>query len=363
MIFRTNKEDKEKYFESPALNQSSLKKLLVGIDYFVEEEKETSYFNIGSAVDAILTGYEGQFEEEFYLASVPKPSETIEAMLLSIYDNCTDKKASLLDSIDLVEETVIAFNYQPKWKLETRVSKILEHALYYEEIQKMDGRKVLSPEEKNIVDTVVEELRTNSVSKDLFGGNYPSNVDVYFQLPLFWMEENTPCKGLIDMAVIERDEKGVGTKVHLFDLKTTSSRTLDFGNSFRKYRYDIQAAWYMMGIEKNREKFNLSKDYEIEFSFIVASTNIPVMPLLFHTSMEAIEIGWRGRGETYVGDALVKNSLKGIEQLLEIYRYQEQHGWDLDKVIKESDGVFYLNWDFLTYKTVDKDGTEVWKRV
>ena len=54
----------DKYFESDALSQSSLKKLLTGINSFLNNQKEESelfytekgHFIIGSAVDMLLTG-------------------------------------------------------------------------------------------------------------------------------------------------------------------------------------------------------------------------------------------------------------------------------------------------------------------
>lgn len=366
MIFRTSKEEIARYWETEALNQSSLKKLLGGVDGFFEETpSNTPYFTIGSAVDTILTGYEGQFEEEFYISSVPKPTEAIEQILQLVYNNSTDKKAGLASQEALIEEAIIANNYQPRWKMETKVAKVLEHLAYYEEIQNMEGKKILDTESMMLVDDIVAELLSSPVSSELFKNTTAHNVDIYYQLPLYWKEDGIDCKGLLDIVVVTKNEDDIATDVVIFDLKTMSDKTTRFLNNFKKFRYDIQAAWYSRGLFSAEEiPFKIDEDITYSsFSFIVACTNYPIQPLRFDVSEKTMHIALMGREDVILDNAVVRYGVKGLKDLLDTYKFHMENGWNIDKEIAESDGVFILDWDNCFYKQVDKNGTEVWKKL
>ena len=99
----------DKYFESEALSQSVLKTLLGGLDTFLsnqEEEqelyyKEKGHFVIGSAVDCILTGQEGEFDKQYYVSQIEKkPSETEMSIIKMTFDDVVDNYAEKNDWID-----------------------------------------------------------------------------------------------------------------------------------------------------------------------------------------------------------------------------------------------------------------------
>ena len=88
-IIITPQAEIDAYFESSALSQSSLKLLLKGYHAFVEnrdsdedEKGEKSHLIIGSAVDLLLTGEEGEFQKQYYVSTLEKkPSSTEKSAL------------------------------------------------------------------------------------------------------------------------------------------------------------------------------------------------------------------------------------------------------------------------------------------
>ena len=365
MIYRTSKSEIDKYRENPALSQSDLKKLLLGLDAFTKEEpeSETLPMIIGSAVDTILTGQKGDFEKEFYISTVTKPSDTMEAMLVAIYNNAPDKNLGLDDLKDLVEEVVTDFNYQPNWKIETRISKVVENFGYYEELKASAGKTVISLDTMTIIDNVVNSLQTNPVTASLFSTTERTNIDFYYQLPIFWEYMGVNCKGLIDLVIVEKDMEGLVRSVTPYDLKTMGESTLKFIDSVKKRRYDIQAAWYTYGLLNCKELPFSSTNNLKPFKFIVESTTNPGRPIIYECSEEILKCGFTGIPELIIEGRVIRKNIIGFNQLMELYLYYEKEGWREEKSILESNGRMILNWDTVGYYKDTENGDKIWQEI
>ena len=78
MVFVTPQKEIDAYFASPALSQSYIKPLTSGLENFLSKAKQykeeeqnedgvdKEHLLIGSAVDCILTGEEGRFDDIYY---------------------------------------------------------------------------------------------------------------------------------------------------------------------------------------------------------------------------------------------------------------------------------------------------------
>ena len=94
------------YFESPAINQSTLKMLAGGLDSMMaqlakrkkdkeEGKPEPDYFTLGSAVDLILTGEEGEYEDAYYVSKMEKvPSEIERQIVDQVFNEVADTTKS-----------------------------------------------------------------------------------------------------------------------------------------------------------------------------------------------------------------------------------------------------------------------------
>ena len=96
-VYITPQSEIDKYFESENLNQSRLKSLEQGLSKFLDTEKltdkelyygENKSFIKGSAVDCLLTGEEGKFEDLYYISDIEtKPSDTEMSIINMVFDD------------------------------------------------------------------------------------------------------------------------------------------------------------------------------------------------------------------------------------------------------------------------------------
>ncbi len=366
------------YYESDALNQSTLKDLGQGFESFMakQEKKETegipSYFAIGSAVDTILTGADGEFEKQFYVSElINKPSDTEIEIVKLVFDDVyqDNMEASLSDLRGSILDAVNQVGWQSRWKDETRIDKIITNGSeYYEDLKCAFGKTILSSEQKSLIDSVVKSLKENERTKKYFDRDKYSKsniVDIYYQLPIYFEYKGLQCKALLDMLTIIKDDKGSIISVHPIDLKTMSGNTIDFLSNLKRLRYDIQAAWYTEALSSESSSFKLSSeivpDIIQNFEFVVESTTNPGTPLVFTLSDELMSIGKYGRKPINIQDVgnlfdqegyrdiPVVYPIKGFDKLVDDYKYYEEQGWKENKLITKSKGKLILNWEGITY--------------
>jgi len=361
----------DKYFESDALSQSLLKKLLGGIDSFLNNQKEESelyytekgHFIIGSAVDTILTGEEGEFDKQYYVSQIEKkPSDTEMSIINLIFDevvllNPNKELEELSIYPGSIQKSIEEHGWQSNWKMETKIAKIIDvGSNYFEDLKKGYGKQILTTSEKQLIDDIVVSLKSNSRTSKFFDRNALSRaegVTVYYQLPIYFMYKGINCKALLDLLIVIRDETGKIISVQAFDLKTMNGSTLKFLNNLKSFRYDIQAAWYTEALLGSPSSFELEglikEDLLRNFTFIVESNTNPGQPLLFEIDEEILDIGKNGRPDLIVTgngtEDIIKQGVKGFDELIDIYIYQNENGWKEEKVVTDNDGVLKIGWN------------------
>ena len=377
-VIVTPKEEIDNYFSSSALSQSKLKTLDKGLAAFVKDQSETELyyqenesFVLGSAVDCILTGERGQFDKEYHISTIDKkPSEVLMSICNSLIDIALDDYNNIQQDLNWIpkpfkefveDDWDILFNqarvenvcndhaYGKSYKAPTKLAKVLEHSDYIKDQIKGEGKQVLSKQEKDIVDTIVYNLTTNPVTSNLFDRNSYTEglIDVYYQLPIYFNWENIECKALLDLVIVFKSEEGEVLEVHPYDLKTMSGPTHKFLFNVKKFRYDVQAAFYTKALI---EKFQVAID---PYSFIVESTTSPGTPLIYVMEESLLDIGLRGRPGLVVGGESqdseqswkVVKDIKGIYHWLEDYKWYSENGTKEERVVKENNGVLKINWD------------------
>ena len=188
------KQQIDDYFASDALNQSKLKGLLTSLSKFKKDDfgssekyyEEKEYFTIGTAVDCILTGEEGQFNNSYYISDIEKKaSDTIVSVVHEVFDLVLDFFSTrqeesfigFLNSLDDLEDGSNGYDLKywseyinsaihsqklyPSYKQETRVAKVLESSDYFKDLCLSYGKQILSRSEKDTIDSIVESLRTS----------------------------------------------------------------------------------------------------------------------------------------------------------------------------------------------------------
>ena len=350
MIIRSSKEQLEEYINSPALNQSKIKLLSISAQAFQEvkepelffEEKE--HFIIGKGVDDLITMGQEYFDNNYHVSDITKPTDTIMSIVQQVFasresDNWFDQ--NLLPAIE-------AHNYQPNWKPDTKITKVsTEGESYWNELLQSQGKQVLSKEQILKIDSIVSQILEHRFTSSYF--KLDEYTDIYYQLPVYFTEDNVECKALLDMVIVHHRLKTITP----IDIKTIGDYTKFFDYQCLRRRYDIQASWYTYALYHWRD-INFPK-YSVEtFKFIVASTTKQCDPIVFDTTYDFLNAGKYGSSKVkyyYVnsGFSQLNESITetyGWKKLLKIYNWHNQNGWDKDYEIESNNGIFTIDSDY-----------------
>lgn len=354
------------YFESENVNQSTLKSLDGGLDNYLaeiakkEKEKEENkpipeHFLIGGAVDTILTGVEGEFEKQYYVSNLEKkPSDAEMAIVRQVFDELVENNIKidmpLTGYTEMLAIAIVDQNWYGGKPGEKRTAGLIDRCgEYFEDLTNSVGKKILTATMKNTIDAIVMSLTTNPRTSKYFNREMQSeqtNMDFYYQLPIYFTYEGVDCKALLDLVIVYKDDSGNIISIEPIDLKTMSGNTLQFIGKIKAHRYDIQAAWYNRAII---EYFKVSQEQIEPFKFIVESSTNQGKPLVFRISNNTLIHGRIGEREGIFSASegprqILYNEIKGYEQLMQDYIYYENQGWVQDKVLDKYPGVVEIDW-------------------
>lgn len=360
-VIVASKEEVQKYYESEALGQSKLKLLLGDISSFNKEfDSSAEHFLIGSAVDCILTNSREAFNAEYYTSEIEKlPSDAIIEILKLVHENLLEDYAESLEVITTEQETAsvtpfVEFvgelgnweayileacertGWQPRWGAEAKFKNILVASDYFMDLCQSFGKTVISQSQANTIHTIVASLTGNPRTARYFDRRTLEDyakVEVYYQFPVYFEYRGVQCKALLDIVIVERNDTGEITGVTPVDLKTMNGNTYYFPSSIKTRRYDIQAAWYTLALEKH-----FGPGLIKPFQFVVESTSYQGKPLLFEVEQSLLEIGKKGIVPVILSDidVVLKQEVLGYEQLLDLYIYHSENGFNEERAIQEA---------------------------
>lgn len=345
----------EEYYTNPAISQSKLKLLLgpnPNIFNTIQEPElyfeEKKHFLIGDAVDIQLTRSMEEFNQKFHISNLQnKPSDTIKSIINQVYDHVREIYGREIQTIDRYANAILDacndHNYQSRWIDNTRISKVVEAWEYWEDLKSAEGKTVLSSEENDLISQIVMSIRTSPNTSKYFQTS--KDIEVLYQLAIYFPYQGVDCKALLDMVVINHKEK----TIQPIDIKTMGDQSIYFPKSLRQRRYDIQAAFYTEALKSKK----VYDTYEIlPFKFIVESTVNPGNPLIFTCSDELLKIGREGRVDEYVRIFNVFDhrheklpEIKGFQQLIEDYKWYMENDFEKNRKIVESQGEFSIDWN------------------
>ena len=322
-----------------ALNQSTLKQILISPQAYVKAkerqlariESSERHFIFGSLVDMMLTESKEDFDKKY--AVIPDDigvTEVVARIIKGIYDDVSYlvEEKTLEDYKNEILEYCKYEQYQPRWKDETRINKIIEQGSKYFDILKESGTRsiITETEYANAVNCVMA-LRTDKyTSKYCQKKSNNSNIEIVDKHVIVFDYHGLEFKGELDRIIVDHKEKTITP----IDFKTTSKSVLNFENSFWHFRYDFQAAVYTLGLSLDKsEKFE--KYYKDGYSFkpmlyIVVETFLNNPPMVFEISKTAINTGLYGNVDKV---PKIKENLEGFLQAIKRFKYAtENDAWD-----------------------------------
>jgi hypothetical protein len=327
-IFK-NEKDYRKY---PAISQSALGYLDQHPKYYKfkvltkGQEKDKSFFRLGSAVDCYLTD-PLEFHNQYIKATGFCPTEKM-GLLCKAYHKYRNKHKLGEDDSFIMAYRDSGYKSSMKGIKEKFKSKNIQN--YVKELSETEGKTLLTTEEYDTVRTIGKQLKESTHTKEFFNTEFQKeNVEYLFQFPLLFRCEKRECKGLLDLLILDHNNK----TAQIVDLKTTGKSNLSFSKSFIQFRYYLQAAFYTEGLKQflKTSKLKLGKDLSkykvLNFMFVVAETNTYNLPLIYHTTDNDLKVGEFG-GEHMAYD----RTFKGYRQLLQELKWHEDNNyWEMNK--------------------------------
>lgn len=208
----------------------------------LHDKEETPSLKNGTLIHAYV-----EDPTKFILADINKPSEMMSGWVEDIYEAC--KEAFIIEHFveDNKAGKIAALEYR-KDRYKTIKDEdlayqkfIKEGKEYLEFLYKAEDKIVLDTQTKEIVENSIAGIHRNTFANELLFKEGEDFGDVtYNELPIYFKEQGLDCKALLDRVRISPSNK----TVQLIDLKTTSKPVSLFQESFRKYRYYRQMAFY-----------------------------------------------------------------------------------------------------------------------
>lgn len=320
------------YRDIPALNQSTLKKILTHPQDYLSAVKRTGeskedHFVFGSMVDIMLTGTKEEFDSKFY---VDKSNISVTDAVKVIANNIVEELRNI--GVDLKNWTLerniilkhIKFqNYQANWKDDTRTDTIIKAADgYVKLLEEVGSRTIVNELDYSRAVNCVAGLRSDQFTSpfSMLAKKAPKGVEVFDKFIVSFEHLGVNLKGELDRVLIDH----ISQTIKPLDFKTTSKPLMSFMGEFWKLRYDFQAATYSLGLFKHPEINELiEKGYTIDpFRFIVTHVDSITSPMVFTVPPKAVSIGLHG-GETSV------RYYEGLEQAIQRYQYAtNNNAWE-----------------------------------
>lgn len=243
----------KRYREHPGINQSYLKTFL---NPYKKARDSSSFhkFTKGNLLDVLVT-MEESFEDYFYISQMTsKPSDAIMEIIDYIHDNFNAPEGELtplLDITDFILEAADKFFYgwkkdksKRQWTKPVLINKVaIQGQEYWFELLQAGGREVVTPDEVELAKTLKNTLYTHPLTTELFKQDLEFQKDIYFDLA-FDDELKIEGKGLLDICHV------TDTTARVIDIKATDVSPWEVEMIIKKFRYDIQVAFYSEGLKK-----------------------------------------------------------------------------------------------------------------
>lgn len=342
----------DEYRKKTALSQSDIKAIINGPNAY-RAQKENNYFSdgllIGGAVDVLLT----QGVDEFYSEYCVLPYTSTTKSLAAIYYEAKNRLTKGEEDDEILNKALLeaaeALNYQPNWKPETLINHLCteENREILRTLSYCEDKIRLTEEQSEIAFKVATSLSLHPHTTDYF--HLKDGVRVETQVAIYFNYRGESCKALLDMIIFNDSDKDYESgllkiparSLLPIDIKTTGEYTTNFASAVKRYRYDIQGAWYTLACKKAFPGYNV-----LPFKFLVESTKAVGCPLVYIMSENDLHVGQWGYSKSY------SYPVYGFEKGIDDFKWHSKNNeWNYSREIFESKGHIELD----TYGREEQD--------
>lgn len=280
------KVDEPTYRADPTLSYSTLARYeregFNNIDKLFDKI-ETPSLVFGSAVDAIITGGQEEFDKGFMVAEFPSIPDSVVKIVKDLFRMFGNECRSLdYISDDVIIDTAARVGYQPNWKPETRAKVIKEKGSEYYNLMYVAGdRTILDTNTYQDVCNAVRALKESEATKFYFADNNPfePNIERFYQLKFKACLEGIEYRCMFDELLLDHENKTILP----LDLKTScklNDREWDFPKHYVEWNYQLQNRLYVRILQEVISKDSVYKDYKIlpyRDIIVFKGNNIPLV--------------------------------------------------------------------------------------
>lgn len=299
-----------------------------------EDQETKSFFTLGSAVHCKALEPE-EFDDRFIVLNIVDPSPMYKKFIDRLFKNHI-QEGKFVNLDGLAKASAIADAYAEsgfKWAQDKVVEKFTKDddlQGYWKGLQQAYGKELLSGKDERCMEACLEGIKQHSKASDLIFGYQLSEVKNEFEI--IWNKEGYDfmLRSIIDRLIIDHNKK----EIHIVDLKTTGKPVLQFAQSYSKYKYYRQLAYYRDAVRWYMKENDLD-GYAIDYYIVASETNGTGTTLVFKPTEEDIEFGvskyvqlldrmkwhfdneeWDYPMEYYLNDGILELSLDESEKTL-----------------------------------------------
>lgn len=261
--------DEPTYRKMPELSYSILSRFQsVGFDINKLQEKLSSpSLLFGSAIDALITGGQEEFDKNFMVVDLPNIPESASNCVKIIWNKYKDTYKHLKDiPIDILN-TELQFNgFWPnnRYSTQARINGFFKNPVedYYQLNYIAENKSIINTELHTQILQAVDALKTSPATKDYFMEDNPwdNNIERLYQLKFRADLNGIGYKCMMDECIVLHDKK----LIIPIDLKTSCSCEEDeFYFNFLQWHYQLQARLYSRILRANLDKDDYFKDFTI----------------------------------------------------------------------------------------------------
>jgi len=266
----------ETYREDPSLSYSTLatyeRSGFNGLENLYDR-KETVSLTFGSAVDAIITGGDTEFQSRFIVAELPAISDKAARIIKELFadNHITCRTFNDLSDIKVLE-AIEKYEYWNNCKAETKLKKLKDEGAseYYDLLHLAENKTLISSSMYSEVLASVRALKESEATKTYFAPDDPfdDSLERLYQLKFKATLNGINYRCMSDLLIVNYTDK----IIYPVDLKTSSHAEWDFFKSFIQWDYQIQARLYWRIIRDNLNRDSYFKDFTLDdYRFIVVN--------------------------------------------------------------------------------------------
>ena len=261
--------DEPTYRKMPELSYSILSRFQsVGFNIDkLQESVSSPSLTFGSAVDAIITGGQEEFERNFMVVDLPNIPESASNCVRIIWNKYKDTYKHLNEiPMDILNTELQLNGFWPnsRYSAQARINGFFKNPVedYYQLNYIAENKSIITTELHLQILQAVNALKTSPATKNYFAEDNPwdNSIERLYQLKFRADLNGVGYKCMMDECIVLHDKK----LIIPVDLKTSCScEEKDFYFNFLQWHYQLQARLYSRILRANLDQDEYFKDFKI----------------------------------------------------------------------------------------------------